>query len=156
MSPSVQSNARSGGDLHGPGPSTFRRRGLKATTRCDINLRQIPWELALDQRAFGPRRLLVAFTDVDGRLLSIGHTERSDPPAAALAACIEHLGGSAIAAVAYCDEPVAMGPLPPELAEHWATVQTIAGDYAVHLIDWIACDDQLFRSTRLALHPDEE
>lgn len=128
--------------------------GYVATDRDDTNLREEAWSFALDQRAFGPRRLLVAFADPLGRFRSLAHARRTDPPEAALGPCIEHVGRGAAAAVAFCDEPVVEGPPPPELAERFDLARSITASYGIHLVDWFACDDQLFRSSRLALDPD--
>ena len=130
--------------------------GYVAKPRDHTNLRREAWSLALDQRAFGPRRLLVALADRRGRLRGLTHARRTEPPEAALGPCIQHLGlgSSAPAAVAYCDEPVAMGPPPPELPERFELARSIAASHGVHLVDWFACDDQVFRSTRLALDPE--
>jgi len=127
--------------------------GYVATAKDGTDLRKDAWSFALDQRAFGPGRLLVAFADRRGRLLSLAHCSRTDPAEAAMGACIQHLGRGARAAVAFCDEPVKAGPPPPELAGRFALARLIAVPYGVHLVDWIACDDQLFRSTRFALDP---
>jgi hypothetical protein len=125
--------------------------GLVATDLDDTDLRNEHWSLALDQRAFGPRRLLVAFADRVGRLRSLAHTPRSNPPELGLAYCIDHMGRDAAAAVAYCDEPVSWGPPPPDLGLRFALARAIAAEQGVHLVDWIACDDDKFRSTRLAI-----
>ena len=117
----------------------------------DLDLREDAWSLALDQRAFGPRRLLVAFADREGNVISLANTERLDPPEDALDPCIRHLGLGAVAAVAFCDESVTYGPPPSDLAYRFASARSIAADWGVHLVDWIACDDQLFRSARMAL-----
>lgn len=130
--------------------------GYRAAERDRTDLREEAWSFALDQRAFGPRRLIVAFADASGRLRSLAHTRRTDPPEAALAPCIEHLGRGAAAAIAFCDEPVVEGPPPPGLAERFALACSIAAPYGVHLVDWIACDDHVFRSSRLALDPECE
>jgi len=127
--------------------------GYAATPADDTDLRNDVWSFALDQRAFGPRRLLVAFADRSGRLLSLAHARRTDPPEAALDACIQHLGAGAAAAVAFCDQPVEEGPPPPLLVLQFALARSVAAGHGVHLVDWIACDDALFRSTRLALDP---
>ncbi len=58
--------------------------------------------------------------------------------------------------MAYCDEPVVQGPPPPDLLERFALARAITGKYGVHLVDWFACDDDLFRSTRLAIQPGSE
>jgi hypothetical protein len=106
---------------------------------------------ALDQRAFGPRRLVVAFANRQGRFLSLAYSRRIEPVEATLSACIQHLGRGAKAAVAFCDEPVQEGPPPPGLAARFASARSIAGSYGIHLVDWISCDDQQFRSSRIAL-----
>lgn len=128
--------------------------GYVPTLLDDTNLRDDVWSFALDQRAFGPRRLVVAFADRSGRFHGLAHTRRTDPPELALVPCIEHVGRGSAAAVAFCDEPVLEGPPPPDLAERLAFARSIAAPHGIHLVDWIACDDQLFRSSRLALEPD--
>ena len=130
--------------------------GLVPSRRDRTNLRDDAWSFALDQRAFGPRKLLVAFANRNGRFRGLAYTDRTDPPELALRGCIQHLGRGAAAAVAYCDEPVVDGPPPDDLAERFARASATAAELGVHLVDWIACDDQLFRSTRLALHPERE
>jgi hypothetical protein len=126
---------------------------LVATPADSTDLRSMCWSFALDQRAFGPRRLVVAFAHEAGRFLGLAHTDRTDPPAQALAACIEGYGASDVAAVAFCDEPVVEGPPPPGLTERFAEARAVASSSGVRLVDWISCDDQLFRSARLALFP---
>jgi hypothetical protein len=130
--------------------------GYVATDKDTTDLREESWSFALDQRAFGPRRLLVAFADAFGGFQSLAHTPRTDPPELALAPCIEYLGRNAAAAVAFCDEPVVAGPPPPELDLRFALARSIAASNGVHLVDWFACDDQLFRSTRYALDPETD
>jgi uncharacterized protein YuzB (UPF0349 family) len=127
--------------------------GVVATALDDTNLRDGKdlGSLAMDQRAFGPRRLLVAFADADGRLRGIAHTRRTDPIDLALRACLQFMGSGAAAAVALCDEEVVDGPPPPDLADRFWLARTQAAASGVHLVDWIACDDQLFRSARFAL-----
>src|SRR2546422_8299015 len=73
--------------------------GVLPTELDDTNLREDGVSLALDQRAFGPRRLLVAFADRDGRFRGLAHVERTDPPEKALAPCIQHIGLGSAAAV---------------------------------------------------------
>lgn len=121
-----------------------------------FNLHTDAWSLALDQRAFGPRRLMVAFADIDGNVISIAHTERLDPPEDGLDPCIRHLGVGAVLAIAFCDEAVADGPPPDDLRRRFFEATSIAASSGVHLVDWVACDDYLFRSSRLAIFPDEE
>jgi hypothetical protein len=118
------------------------------------NLREAAWSLALDQRAFGPRRLLVAFADRDGRVVGMAHTPRTDPIEMALAGCVAHLGAGAAAAVVFNDEPVPQGPPPPDLPLRFANAWAVCAEAGVHLVDWFACDDLAFRSTRLALDLD--
>lgn len=125
--------------------------GYRATALADIELREEAWSFALDQRQFGPRRLIVAFGDRSGRLLGLAHTERPDPPEAGLAPCIMHTGYDAAVAVAYCDEPVADGPPPSDLADRFDLACSIASDLGVHLVDWFACDDLRIRSSRAAI-----
>lgn len=130
--------------------------GYVATPADETNLRDEFLSFALDQRAWGPRRLVVAFAEADGRFVGLSHTHRTSPPEAALGACIDHGGLGAEAAVAFCDEPVTAGPAPADLAVRFFTARAIAASYGVHLVDWFACDDQLFRSSRLSLgSPDE-
>lgn len=130
--------------------------GVVATDADDTNLKEDAWSLALDQRAFGPRRLMVAFADADGHLWVLAHTERMDPPELGLLPCIDHVGLGAVAAVAFCDEPLTDGPPPPELPDRLAFARALASSRGIHLVDWIACDDMLFRSFQLACDPDGE
>jgi hypothetical protein len=58
-------------------------------------------------------------------------------------------------AIAYCDEPVRMGPPPGDTALRFGLACDTAKANGIHLVDWFACDDEAFRSFRLALHPDE-
>jgi hypothetical protein len=128
--------------------------GYRATAKDKTNLRDDAWSIALDQRAFGPRRLLVAFSDRRGRFIGLAYTKRTEPRENALGPCIEHVGRGAAAAVAYCDEVVKPGPPPPDVAPRFARARSIADSYGIYLVDWIACDDQMFRSSRFAVDPD--
>ena len=128
---------------------------LVATERSALNMREHAWEFALDQRAFGPRRLLVAVGDPDGHVRAFAHTLRTTPPELGLGPCLDHVRGSGTVALAFCDEVIHEGPPPDDLAGRFAEARTIAASQGVLLIDWIACDDQLFRSSQIALHPDE-
>lgn len=130
--------------------------GYLATDAAEIDMRAEVWSYALDQRAFGPRRLLVAFTDAGGRLLGLAHTARTQPPELALEACIRHLGDGAAAAIAFCDEPVSAGPPAPDIIDRLAHTRSLAASLGVYLIDWLACDDLQLRSFQLAVHPEEE
>lgn len=117
-------------------------------------LADIVWDIALDQRSFGPRRLLVAFADADGTFRGIAHARRTDPPHLGLAPCIAFLGECAAACVALCDEPVvAMAPTRVEV-DRFAAARDIAAARGIHLVDWIQCDGDVVRSIKLALTPD--
>ena len=123
----------------------------------DLDLRgDDAWALALDQRAFGPRRLVVAFANSLGRLVGLAHAPRTDPTWYAMACCLDHFGPGPSAAIVYCDEPVTWEPPPPELGAQFECARQVASNYDVHLVDWFACDDQTFRSSRIALDPDGE
>jgi len=130
--------------------------GLVPTRRDETNLRDEVWSFALDQRAFGPRKLWVAFANREGRFRGLAYADRTDPPELGLAACIRHLGRGADAAVAFCDEPVAAEAPPADLEERFDRARATARTGRVHLVDWIACDDHTFRSFRLAMDPDGE
>lgn len=124
---------------------------------CAIDLRAEAWSLALDQRAFGPRRLVVAFCDGGGAMTLLAHTDRTDPPHLALAACCEYavdVGVGLAAAVAFCDEPLHWEPPPDDLGELFATLRDTCYHHGIHLVDWFSCDDDLFRSTRIAVEPE--
>lgn len=125
--------------------------GYLPTALDNTNLRADPWSIALDQRAFGPGRLLVAFADADGRFRGLAFTARTDPIEPAFAACLDFLGNGAAAAIAYCDEPVTEGPPSIELLDRLSRTQAIAAELGICLVDWISCDDQLFRSSRLSM-----
>jgi hypothetical protein len=123
------------------------------------NLRDCAFSFALDQRAFGPRRVLVGIADRDGRFRGLAHVERPDPPELALAPCLEALMSEirrgASAAVVWCDEPVTDGPPPADLADRFGAWRAHADQYGVRLVDWFACDDWFMRSTQLAVDPQE-
>lgn len=121
------------------------------------NLRDGVWSFALDQRAFGPRKLWVAFADEDGTFRGLAYTDRTDPPDTAFDACLQYLGaGAAAAAIAFCDQPVADRPPPTESVELFERAQAIATSYGIRLVDWIACDDDKFRSHRAPHAPPGE
>jgi hypothetical protein len=120
---------------------------------CDLSLycaRDV-WSLALDQRAFGPRRLVIAFGDDDGRMLGLTHTPREEPPELTFGFCIEHFlqRADTDVAIAYCDEPVTATEITPRIRARWSLAREIADDLGIELLDWIACDDHEFRSARL-------
>ena len=111
--------------------------------------------IALDQRAFGPRQLMVAFAAYDGRFLALLWARRTDPVGLALQACLLHFdtigrgGEEEAAAVVLCDEPVADGPNPPGFLARFEGARRVARTHGVHLVDWIGCDDDRFRCARL-------
>ncbi len=77
---------------------------VTAASDSTISLPKDVWSLALDQRAFGPRRLVVHCADRSGRVIGVAHTLRTDPPERALGSCLRHVGSGAAVAVAFCDE----------------------------------------------------
>jgi hypothetical protein len=87
------------------GASTIIVEGFAATAADDTNLQSDVWSFALDQRAFGPRRLVVAFTDRAGNLLCLAHAQRTALPEVALACCVDWARRRPSVAVAFCDEP---------------------------------------------------
>lgn len=126
-------------------------------TRPDFDLATVDaWSIALDQRAFGPRRLLVVTATADGRMLGLAHCEQTDPPEMALRCCLRTLDDGAAAAVAYSDERVDAAPPPPGWATRFATARRAAAECGVHLVDWLQCDDILCRSMRFALEEVDE
>jgi hypothetical protein len=130
--------------------------GYQIRPGVELDIRDEVWPMALDQRAFGPRRLVVAFADGDARLIALANAPRTDPPELALGPCIQHSGFGAAAAVALCDEPVKWGPPSADVSDRFDLARSIAADFGVRLLDWIACDDDLYRSFRIALYPGEE
>lgn len=123
-----------------------------------MDLRDKVWAYALDQRAFGPRQLLVAFADAEGTVLGFAWTPRAEPIDPSFTACLLHLGAGADAAVAYLDEPVHEGPAAPSFLDRFVRLRALAAEHAISLIDWISCDDDEFRSVRLsgAVMPDDD
>lgn len=122
----------------------------------EFNLRDEMLSMALDQRAFGPGKLLVAFGDSDGTFRGLAYTDRRDPIDSAFDACLDYLGSGAATAVAFNDEPVVVGEPAPWLAERFIRMQTIAALHGVTLIDWVSCDDEYLRPTRLGQCPQED
>ncbi|HVV77171.1 MAG TPA: hypothetical protein VHC43_14165 [Mycobacteriales bacterium] len=124
--------------------------GVVPVDETDLNdVRAKVWSYALDQRAFGPRRLLVAFTEANGRLRVLAHANRTDDPLLSFEACLDHLGEGAAAAAVFCDEPVTTGPPPRDFLDRFDEARELARRYGVHLVDWFACDDEQFRAARL-------
>jgi len=104
--------------------------GFAVDPSTELDLREETWSLALGQREFGPRRLLVAFADADRHWRTLAHCRRTDPPEAALQPCIRHVGRGMAYAVALCDEPVVMGPPPPDLEERFTRAAEVASPSA--------------------------
>ena len=129
--------------------------GIVTTVEDDTNVRDDALSFALDQRAFGPGRLLVAFADADGRFRGLAHARRTDQHEAGLEPCIQRVGIGATAAIAYCDEPAVAGPPPAGLADRFGHAVAIAQSYGIHLVDWFAYDDHMLRSSRLALYRED-
>jgi len=124
--------------------------GVVPTALDDTNLRDDVWAFALDQRAFGPRKLLVAFADADGTFRGLAFTDRTDPPELGFEACLTYLGQGAAAAVAYCDQPVDPDAASAYL-ELFERARELAATRDIHLLDWIACDDEQFLAHRIPM-----
>jgi hypothetical protein len=113
------------------------------------------WSFALDQRCFGPRRLIVVTARSDGRVLGLAHCEQTDPPEMGLKCCLACLDDGAAAAVAYSDERVEPEP-PGDLDYRFRIGRAAAAEFGVFLVDWIMCDDLYVRSMRFVLEkPDD-
>jgi len=130
---------------------SFRVTGSELDLRGDD-----AWSFCLDQRQFGPARMLVVHADATGHHLGLSHCRRTDPPWYAMACCLEHFGPGPTAALVYHDEPVKWGPPPPEQLRAFELACQVAANYGVHLVDWFACDDAMYRSMRVAADPDGE
>jgi hypothetical protein len=108
------------------------------------------WGLALDQRAFGPRQLVVVTARRNGAALGLAHCDRTELPELALKCCLAALDDGAAAAVAYSDEPVSADP-PIGLRDRLDSARVAAREFGVHLVDWIMCDDLQMLSMRMSL-----
>jgi hypothetical protein len=108
------------------------------------------WSFALDQRAFGPRQLLVVTARCDGAVLGLAHCELTEPPELALKCCLDTLDDGAAVAVAYSDEPVSADP-PIGLRYRLVAARVAARELGVHLVDWVMCDDMQMRSLHITL-----
>jgi hypothetical protein len=108
------------------------------------------WGLALDQRAFGPQRLVVVTAGSNGAAIGLAHCERTEPPELALKCCLHTLNDGAAAVVAYSDEPVSADP-PIGLGDRLDAARAAAREFGVHLVDWVMCDDDQMRSMRFTL-----
>ena len=109
-------------------------------------------QLVLQQRTFGPRRLLVVTAREDREVIGVAHCDRTDPPDLGLKCCLAALNHGAAAAVAYSDEPVALES-PPDLLDRFVAARAVAAEFEVHLLDWFMCDDLHFKSIRNAVGP---
>lgn len=137
-----------------PKPPLIFVDGIAPTAESGLNnLREQVLSLALDQRAFGPRKLWTAFADADGRLGGIAYTDRTDPPLIAFEACLHYqcdrMGTDAAAAVVFCDEMIANEPPSNASLERFRNARALAAYFGVHLVDWFACDDEIFLAARL-------
>lgn len=140
----------------------FAVDGLAPNPECEHDpLQDQILGIALDQRAFGPRKLMVAFAAYDGRFLLLAYAQRTDPMEVALEGCLQYFdsfgrgGEQQAAAVVLCDQPVEEGAVTPEFIATFEQAQRIARKYGVHLVDWFACDDDLIRCARLHTFPPE-
>lgn len=113
------------------------------------DVRDQVWAYAMDQRAFGPRRLWVVFADKDGTFRGLAHTRRTSPWQHGFDACLHYLGAGAAAALVLNDEPVSANEPPGDVGVRLAEAQLIAMPFGIHVVDWIACDDDQFRAARL-------
>ncbi len=92
-----------------------------------------------------------------GTFLGMANCKRTEPFTLGMAACIAYLGRGAAAAVVLNDEEVRPGP--PDfdaLRARFELAPTLCAAAGIHLVDWIGCDDDNFRSTRMAIDPDGE
>lgn len=111
--------------------------------------------VTMDQRAFGPRRLLVIFGSLDDRFVSLQHCPTTQGLDNALLACLWHFdvvgrgGERSAVAVALSDEAVVAGPPPEDFLLRFEAARAVAADAGVHLLDWVACDDEQFRFARM-------
>jgi hypothetical protein len=128
----------------------FRCRGV------DLDLSTADfWKFALDQRHFGPRRLMVVTAGSDGRMLGLAHCGQTDPPEMGLKCCLASLDDGAATAVAYSDEPVGLEP-PADLDDRFRMARAAADEFGVYLVDWLMCDDLDLRSMRFTIEaPDD-
>lgn len=119
-----------------------------------IHLEEIMWSFAMDQRHFGPRQLLVATARADGFVVGLAHCDQTDPPMMGLKCCLAALDDDAALAVAYSDDFVAAEP-PAGLDQRWKASIEAAEEFGVELVDWIMCDDLMYRSMRQSVATSE-
>ncbi len=113
-----------------------------------LNVRDDIWSFAMDQRAFGPRMLLVAFADADGTFRGLAYAKRREPIDLVFEACLRHLGKGAAAAVGFLDERVVAGPIAAWSTARFERLHAAAAAHGITLVDWISCDDEYLRATR--------
>ncbi len=112
-------------------------------------------EFALDQRAFGRERLVVAGTDRRGTLVGLVHCPMTDPVETSFECCLDQLRDfGAEAAVAYSDEPVEKGSITAELRNRFGRTRAIAAVFGIHLVDWIQCGDTRIQSLKFGSSED--
>jgi hypothetical protein len=121
----------------------------------EFDLRHDLWDFALEQRYFGPRQLVVATGSSDGRVIGLVHCRQTEPREMALKYCLAALDQRPAVAVAYSDEPVSLEP-PLDLRERFDAARAAAGEFGVHLVDWIMCDDIHIRSIKYSLEVSED
>ncbi|HEX4863154.1 MAG TPA: hypothetical protein VFV02_03725 [Acidimicrobiales bacterium] len=110
------------------------------------------FKLAVEQRAFGSQRLVVAGADRDCRFLGLVHCPITDQPELALEYCIGALESDGLAAaVAYSDEPIRLGVGSSDLAVRFFRRRAAAADHGVHLVDWMFCDTKYVLSLKYRL-----
>jgi hypothetical protein len=121
------------------------------------DVRDDVWAYAIDQRAFGPGKLWVVFADDDATFRGLAYTRRTSPWQLGFHACLLYLGAGAAAALVLNDEPVAAHEPTGELRTRLTVARAAAQPLGVHIVDWIACDDDQFRAARLrAFNPADQ
>lgn len=134
---------------------------LEATEEAGINVIHDWPSLCLDQRAFGPRRLLVAFADRTGLMLYLTYADRLDDLGLALRCAVDTVvrndgSRSGLAAVvAFNDEPVST-EIPADVGERFTAASLVCAEHDLRLVDWLMCDDDMFRSMRFSIDPDTD
>src|ERR1700719_582168 len=118
-------------DLSTPIVEGYRYTGDYTGDHLDLSGTDL-WSLALDQRAFGPRQLVVVTARRDGAVIGLAHCERTQPPALALTCCLAAADDGPAVAAAYSDEPVSTDP-PTGLRDRLHTARVAARQFGVHL-----------------------
>lgn len=142
-------------------PALFVVECLRSTDEDDTNLIRDHMSFLLDQRAFGPRRLLIFFTDERADMHYLTHCPRHDDLLVAVMCSIDtvmhgnpHAQQHVRAAVVFNDEPVSED-IPGNLAQRFEAVSAVFAAHGITLVDWWMCDDQLFRSMRFSVDPNQ-